>query len=226
MPCQHLGLIMDGNRRWARARGLSVADGYRAGAKALFPLLSLCVEQKIPYVSVFALSTDNVRLRSKGELQAIGEQVLFFLSNLQGRSVAVRFTGDVLAFSADFCAKSQELIDIINAECSPDATLLNICLNYGGKEELLLAAQKLRCENTGKLSVEDFENALQSRGLPALDAVVRTGGKRRLSNFMIYSAAYAELFFSDKLWPDFSESDLLSILLEYDSRQRTFGGNA
>lgn len=223
MAVRHVGIIMDGNRRWARLHEVGAEAGYAAGATTLASILARCIASDVEVVSVFALSTENVARRSPDELSAVIGVISDFLKNGGARGARVRFCGETDVFGADFqnlCAKAA--VEADSAEHF--FTTLNICLNYGGQEEVFLAAKSL-FESGLPFSPDNYRKALQSGDLPPLDLIIRTGGEKRLSNFLLYSSAYAELFFSDKLWPDFTPDDLTSVLDGFAARKRNFGGN-
>jgi len=217
---RHIGFIMDGNRRWAKARGLSHEAGHYEGVEALKRVVRACSELKVEYVSVFAFSTENWK-RTKREVDAIFELVEKF-SKTPPEEIRLKFSGSIDKLP-------QKIVDAVRfAEektKNNGGLLLNICLNYGGRDEIVNAVNKILDKKLSRVGEKTLEKYLDTYPLPPLDAVVRTGGEMRLSNFMLYSAAYAELFFIDTLWPDITEKDILSVYEKYLSRQRKFGGD-
>ncbi len=213
---RHIAFVMDGNGRWAQARGLERAEGYKHGLEALMRVVNRLEQLKVETVSVFAFSTENVA-RPSEEKAAIFEQVIKFNKTYRG-TLRVLYVGDIDSLDED-AAESVEEIERRTA--TNRGTTLNIALNYGARADIAHAA-KLAAD-VGIFTDEEFENSLAFAGAPPLDALVRTGGEKRLSNFMLYEAAYAELFFLDKLWPDMGADDVDDLMKEYALRVRKFG---
>jgi undecaprenyl diphosphate synthase len=231
---RHLGVIMDGNRRWARSHKFqSVIEGHRIGTRRFIDLCEWCMDEKISYVTVFAFSTENWK-RSNEEVQGIFNLMEEFFHNeidtCIEKGVRLRILGDRLGLSE----KSQKIIE--NAELrTKDCGKLNaqIAINYGGHDELLRAVKKLYHEKHGDsaffeaISEKDFENYLDTNGLPFpnMDLVIRTGadGRKRTSGFFIWQVAYAELYFLDTLWPDFSKDDFVKAVNWYKEVIRNMG---
>ncbi len=225
----HIGIIMDGNGRWASKRGLPRFAGHKAGADTFKRIARYCNKIGIKYLTVYAFSTENWK-RPQKEVDAIIELLRNYLrdaENYKKENIRVRFLGDVSVFDREIQTKIAE-----SQAGSKDFTglNLNIAINYGGKDELVHAA-KLLAEETaaGKLSPEDIDEAalearLYTAGQPNVDLVIRPSGEYRLSNFMIWQTAYAEFVFMNVLWPDFSEKHLDEALREYANRCRRFGG--
>lgn len=216
MTPKHIGFIMDGNGRWAVAHGMPRSDGYAYGLIALRKVLDRCAERGVEAVSVYAFSTENWQ-RPSAEIQAIGDAVRKFNLNYDG-NYRISYMGDIAALD-DKLAHSIELIEQRTRDNS--GMWLNIAFNYGGRADIIHACE--RAYNHGEFVEDTFEKNLSSSHLPSLDLVVRTGGEMRLSNFMLYESAYAELMFLDKLWPDMNEADVDKILDEFEHRVRKFG---
>ena len=225
----HIGIIMDGNGRWASKRGLPRFAGHKAGADTFKRIARYCNKIGIKYLTVYAFSTENWK-RPQKEVAAIIELLRNYLrdaENYKKENIRVRFLGDVSVFDREIQTKIAES----QAESKDFTGLnLNIAINYGGKDELVHAA-KLLAEETaaGQLSPEDIDEAalearLYTAGQPNVYLVIRPSGEYRLSNFMIWQAAYAEFVFMNVLWPDFSEKHLDEALREYANRCRRFGG--
>lgn len=214
---KHIAFIMDGNGRWAEARGLPRTEGYKHGLEALMRVIGRLDERGVQAVSVYAFSTENLAKRPKAETDAVLEQVVKFNNTYFG-PLRVLYMGDVDALD-DEVYDSVENVERRTAK-NGGATL-NIALNYGGQADILHAA-KLAADK-GMFTDEAFEASLSSAGLPKPDMIVRTGGEKRLSNFMLYEAAYAELLFLDKLWPDMTAEDADFVLEEFAKRVRKFG---
>ena len=222
----HLGIIMDGNGRWATSRGLPRSLGHKEGAKTLKKLLLYIYEKKIPYVSIYAFSTENFK-RDKEEVDYLMNLfVTLFqreLSFLKEKEIKVVFSGrkeplpiKVLTAMEDLAKETEE----------GKKGVLNICLNYGGQYELVDAIKKIISKSIPleEITKETLEKNLY-QDLPPLDFVIRTSGEKRNSNFMIYQGAYAEYYYPDTLFPDFDENDFDLAILEYNKRNRRFGGN-
>lgn len=212
----HIGFIMDGNGRWATERGLSRADGYPAGLLALRRVFKRCKERGIDAVSVYAFSTENWA-RPEAEKESIFKVVDTFNRTYEG-DAKITYSGNI-ATLPDYLEDS--ICQIEDRTKDNKGTILNICFNYGGREDLLHAAEI--CFSHGNFSKENFERALASSHLPPVDCIVRTGGEMRLSNFMLYESAYAELIFLVKNWPDMDETDVDKIIDLFEKRNRTFG---
>lgn len=223
----HVALVMDGNRRWAEHHGLTPAEGYHAGTRALRCLIGTALAAGVPYLTVYALSTENLQ-RDPAELTGL----LGVLATGFARHRAELEALGVRLHTAGFL---QRLPDSLRAELpaadpSGDAALtLTVCVGYGGRAEILAAAQAMaRDVADGHLDPvaadeRTFARYLHRPELPDVDLVIRTAGEQRLSNFLLWQTAYAELVFSDKLWPDFGETDFREALAAFAGRTRRFG---
>ena len=216
MTPKHIGFIMDGNGRWAEAHGMPRVEGYKAGLETLLRVASECAKCGVEVISVYAFSTEN-NARPREEIAAIFDVVTKFNKAYDG-DFKVIYMGDVDSLP-DEVAQSVRLVEYNTAD--NEGMTLNICLNYGARDDIIHAA-KLAYDH-GDYTLDTFESNLSSGTLPPLDAIVRTGGEKRLSNFMLYEAAYSELFFLDKLWCDMTEQDVDAILSEFECRNRKFG---
>lgn len=213
---RHIGYIMDGNGRWAESRGLPRSAGYAEGLKAMLRVLARTEERGVAAASVYAFSSENFA-RPSEEISAVLRTVASWNCSYDG-GWKVTYMGERDLFPDNVVKSIREV-----EERTRDNTglRLNIALGYGGRRDILLAAQK--AAKKGVLTQSSLENELSSAGLPPLDAVVRSGGEKRLSGFMLYEAAYAELLFTDKLWPDMTAEDVDALLAEFASRTRKFG---
>ncbi|MEM5766219.1 MAG: polyprenyl diphosphate synthase [Candidatus Aenigmatarchaeota archaeon] len=225
----HLGVILDGNRRWARLHGLHPWEGHKHGAKKFEEFLKWCVELGIPQVSAYVLSTENLD-RPKKELKEIFKLFYKYLEEWEKKNgsfldkyqVRVRFVGDLERLPARLVKLMGE---IMQKTAKYQKRALNIMVAYGGKFELIQAIKKI-VENIIKLGrIEITEKDIEANLLVPvpLDLVIRTGGFSRLSNFMLVQAAYAEIYTTKTLWPDFSKKDLIKAIKWYSSVQRNFG---
>jgi len=226
----HIGIIMDGNGRWAQKRSLPRQAGHRRGAQTFREITRYCEKIGIKYLTVYAFSTENWR-RPKPEVDGLmklfKEYLEESLTDFRNENIRTRFIGDISALSPDIRELMREA-----EELTKDKTglCLNIAINYGGREELANAAKRIaRDVAEGRLSVdeiteEQFEKYLYTAGQPDPDLILRPSGEYRTSNFLLWQSAYAEYVFMDVLWPDFKPDDLDRALHEYAKRNRRFGG--
>ena len=219
----HIAFIMDGNGRWAKKRGLAREFGHKAGAKVFREVCSYCHEKGFRAVTVYAFSTENWK-RPEREVNAIMGLLEEYLDELtrQAEKLAgrIRFIGDVSVLTKVLQEK------IAYAETlNPDATFtVNVALNYGGRAELVHAFHKLTAAGKTEITEEDISGALYTAESGDPDMIVRTGGDLRISNFLLWQAAYAELYFCDKLWPDLTSEDIDEAIRVFYSRKRRYGG--
>ena len=221
---------MDGNGRWAKRRGLPRTAGHKVGAEVFRTIATYCKDLGIDYLTVYAFSTENWK-RPKDEVDTImrllKRYLLEAIDTMARDNIRLRFLGDLTELP-------QELQDLAARTNAISATLdgfqANICLNYGGRDEILRAARQFARECAAgertpeQLDTALFERHLFSAGLPDPDLIIRPGGEKRVSNFLLWQCAYAEFIFTDTLWPDFKKEDLDAALLEYQHRQRRYGG--
>jgi len=222
---QHIVLFPDGNRRWARQKGLQTLEGHKQGYNNLLDFSEWCRDRGVKTLTAFGFSTENWN-RAKEEvdyLMKILESCL--LDNLdkynkEGTRVRVIGQRDRLPQSLQEAIKKTEELTKDNPNL-----FLNLAISYGGKWDILNAVKKIVEENipADKIDEKIFEDHLSTAGLPAPDFIIRAGGEMRMSNFVLWQAAYSELYFSPKLWPDFTEEDLDTALTEFDRRSRRFG---
>jgi undecaprenyl diphosphate synthase len=222
----HLGLILDGNRRWARSNGLPTFEGHRRGYGSLKNIAKAAFKRGVKYVSAFVFSTENWE-RTKSEvnyLMALMYKLITSeLEELNQENIRVVWLGRTQRLS-------QKLIDAIkNAEAATAKNtggVLCFCFNYGGHLELVDAVRKIvndKITDENKITKELLDNSVYAPGVPPVDLVIRTSGEQRLSGFMLWRIAYAEIYFVDKFWPDFTEKDLAQALTFYGDRERRFG---
>lgn len=226
----HLALIMDGNGRWATDKGLPRGDGHEAGAKALLRAIDAVEKFDIEYTTFFAFSTDNQK-RHKQEVGNILGIIAYFLHNYVAKIIAER--GYRVRFIGEMRLLPEALLNIINsmntAALNNKGKMLIFAIGYGGDAEIAAAINKLirirnrRLDDT-PVTAEEIKSQLYTVNIPDPDIVLRYGGYKRLSNFMPLQTAYSELFFTEKLWPDFDESDVAGVLREYKEIKRNFGG--
>ena len=225
----HLAIIMDGNGRWAQRRGRPRSFGHRAGRDALKATVRRCAELEIPWLTVFAFSSENwsrpqseVRLLMDLLRRALSQEV----SELHENRIRIRFIGDLTAFSPEM----RHLM--ADAECLTAANtrmMLNVAVNYGGRWDLVQAIKQISQDvRHGRVEIPDIDesclqNYLSLVDMPSPDLLIRTGGEKRLSNFMLWELAYTELVFTDTLWPAFNADDLDDAIAEFQKRERRFG---
>jgi len=218
-----VGVILDGNRRWAKEQGLSSYEGHKEGFENLKRLAEWAKEEGVPHLAVYIFSTENWK-RTKEEvgylMNMMRTQLKKQFTELKGEDVAVHFVGDLTLFDADI----QELIREMH-EANPKNPKRHLWLaaSYGGRAEIVSAVNTLLESGAQKVTEEDFERVLWTSGMPDPDIIIRTGGDKRLSNFLTWASVYSELFFVDTFWPAFSREQFLGILKEYDERKRNFG---
>jgi undecaprenyl diphosphate synthase len=218
-----VAIVMDGNSRWAASRGLSVAEGHRAGSRALRPVVETAIDLGIESLAVYAFSTENWT-RPAEEVQALmdifGETIDRELADLAKEGVRTRFVGRRDRAPEWLQTKMAELERATESE---SRLKLWIAFDYGGRAEIVEAARRLAASGE-PVDEESFARNLYEPQMPDPDVVVRTSGEVRVSNFLLWQLAYAELVFTDKLWPDFGPDDLRAAVAEYARRRRRFGG--
>ena len=209
---------MDGNRRWAKKRNLLVKEGHKKGVLALKKIVKYAGEIGVKYLTVYAFSTEN-KLRSKIEITALyklfEESLEEELPGLDKKNVFLKFIGDLGGLPKSLQVKTQNAENKLK---NNSGLKLAIALNYGSRQEIVKAAK-----DASRISERSIKNNLYTASLPDLDLLIRTGGEKRLSNFLLWQAAYSELYFTKILWPDFKKSDLDKAILDYNKRQRRFG---
>jgi len=226
----HLGVIMDGNGRWAKARGKRRTEGHIEGVKSLRNLVEMCINYGVGHLTVFSFSSENWT-RPKDEISFIFDLLRRFvasdLQRLIRNNVKVRIIGQREGLEASLV----RLIDDVELKTAHNTGLvLVVAFNYGGKAELAEATRRIAREvAAGRLQPEDIteatiEAALYTAGLPDPDLIIRTSGEQRISNFLLWQAAYSELVFVDENWPDFNEASFVRVLEAYSLRDRRFGG--
>ncbi len=227
---KHIAFIMDGNGRWAKRRGLPRSMGHREGCKRIKEIALLCLDYNIQVMSLYCFSTENWK-RPKEEIDYLFKLLeQFFKSDideLNAKGVKIRTLGDLTPLpekTKDAIKQAKEVTKNNNK------FILNICLNYGGKDEIVRASKDLVLAiKNNKIDVNDineetFNSFMESSELPPIDCMVRTSGEQRISNYMLWELAYAELVFVPEHWPDFKEESLKNVLKIYASRDRRFGG--
>lgn len=229
---QHVAIIMDGNNRWARARGLPVKSGHRYGAQAAREIVNSCVSRGIPYLTLFAFSSENW-LRPAREVQGLMALFLSVLKRseikqLHKINVRLRFIGN----RSDFSRKLQETMQEVEVlTANNTGTTVLVAVDYGGRWDLANACRNLALEvesgnlESSQIDIELLHKYTSLGAYPDPDLCIRTGGEHRISNFLLWQFAYTELYFSDCFWPDFDDHEFSLALADFASRQRRFGGH-
>ena len=227
---RHVAIIMDGNGRWASGRGLPRVAGHRAGAEAVRKTLRAAVKAGVEVVTLYAFSSENWR-RSEEEISDLKGLLGFYLdrelAELDRQGVQLRLIGDHRPFGTELVERLERAVERTSKN---RRLILVIALNYGARSEIAAATRVLAGRvKSGELDPTDIDEAMldaemSTSGWPPLDLLIRTSGEKRLSNFLLWQAAYAELLFTDTLWPDFNEEAFQAALDEYAGRQRRFGG--
>ncbi len=223
----HIGVIMDGNGRWAKKRGLPRSAGHSVGAETLKKIVTECNNMGIKYITVYAFSTENWK-RPKEEVDFLMNLLLDYLrdaeNSLAGENVVIKAIGSREELTEEI---RQQIVKTENFTKDNTGIVMNIALNYGSREEIVNAVNQIISEKKGtgeKVTAEDIQNKLYTKNQPDPDLIIRTSGEERLSNFMLWQAAYSEFWFTKKLWPDFSKADLYEAIIDFQNRGRRFGG--
>ena len=220
----HVAIIMDGNGRWAKKRGLPRTAGHRAGAETFRTRAKYCKDLGMDFFTVYAFSTENWKRPEEevGAIMGLLEKYLIdSVNEMEEDRIRLQFFGDTTVLSP----RLQELIAHTDeiARRLPGCFQANVCLNYGGRDEIVRAAAKLAASGED-WTEENLSRHLDSRDVPDPELIIRTGGECRISNFLLWQSAYAELYFTDTYWPDFTEADMDEALRQFALRQRRFGG--
>lgn len=220
---KHVAVIMDGNRRWAKMHDMATIEGHRKGVDTLIRIVEEANRIGIKYLTFYALSSENFQNRSKVEvrelLKLMEEGIRRHMPRLRKEGVRLNVFGNLetLPISTRFVIKQ-----VIKQLAGGKEAVVNVAINYGGRDEIIKAAQSLQDKKL-KITREGFEKALYTADIPDPDIIIRTGGQKRLSNFLIWQAAYSELYFTDTLWPDFGVRRFKKALDDFNQRKRNFG---
>ena len=220
---RHIAFIMDGNGRWAKKRGMPREYGHKFGAQAFKKVMEHCCRRDIEATTFYVFSTENWN-RPKNEVDSIMNLLSDYLDDCEKQlskyDIRFVFLGDKSVFTD----KLRRKMEYIESSSAKNKYIVNLALNYGGRDELVTACNKLIKSGKQVVTEDDVTSSLYTAASPELDLIVRTGGDMRLSNFLLWQAAYAELYFTDKLWPDFSEEDVDLAIDDFNNRKRRFGG--
>lgn len=226
---KHIAVIMDGNGRWAKAKGLKRTDGHRQGAESLRTIMKACQEHGVKYLTVYAFSSENWN-RPEEEVGELMRLLVFYLQGevktLKENNIRLKIIGDLPRLSPNV-QKQIEKAEEATAGCN--AFQLTVCLSYGARQEMVHAIRAIAEDvAAGKIKPDAIDEAmleakLYTQDLPAPDLLIRTGGEHRLSNFLLWQSAYTELYFTDTLWPDFSTQHLVEACEDFAKRERRYG---
>jgi len=227
---EHIGIIMDGNGRWAKERGLPRSAGHRQGAKTLEKLTRFAGDIGIRYITYYAFSTENWKRPTK-EVESLMKLMIMYLDDyerlLGGEDIRIRIIGKREGLSQEILEK----IEIVeNATKNNSKITMNIAINYGGREDILNAVKKIASKvekgeiSSEDITEEDIQNNLYTHYMPDPDLIIRPSGELRLSNFLMWQSAYSEFWFSDINWPDFTKDDFLKAISDFQKRNRRYGG--
>lgn len=229
--CKHIAIIMDGNGRWAKKRGMPRTFGHKKGAENVVNITRAMKESGVKYLTLYAFSTENWQ-RSQDEVSALMQLLRDYLDKefkeIMENNVRIVFIGERDMLAEDI----QQKIKTVEAESAGNTDLtLCIALSYGSRQEILCAAKKamtLALEkkiSPNDLSVEMFSSLLYTKDIPNPDILIRTSGEQRISNYLLWQLAYTELFFTNTMWPDFGKDELLDIIEKFNTRERRYGKN-
>ncbi|ADD02462.1 undecaprenyl diphosphate synthase [Thermoanaerobacter mathranii subsp. mathranii str. A3] len=226
----HIGIIMDGNGRWAQKRGMMRFYGHKAGVNAVREVVKACRELGIKYLTLYAFSTENWK-RPKEEVNFLMDLLVEYLSKevdeLNKNNVLINFIGDISVLPQGCKTEIERAQNITKNNFG---LVLNIALNYGGRDEIVKAVKKICTKVLNKeltiegITEQTISDNLYTKNQPDPDLIIRTSGEKRLSNFLLWQSAYSEFWFTEVLWPDFKKEHLIKAILYYQTRQRRFGG--
>jgi len=223
---RHVGIIMDGNGRWARQRNISRSEGHKAGADVIEPLMDCAIELGIKAVSLYAFSVENW-IRPVSEIRGLWDLLEYFFSSkldsIKEKKIQIKHSGSLSKLPP---STRKTITKAVEETSGNRGLILNFCVNYGGRQEIVKAVNEWSSKaGTGeKITEKKLEKYLFTSEMPELDLVIRTSGEYRISNFLLWQLAYAELVFTDVLWPEFKPEDLYSAVAEYQKRERRYGG--
>ena len=225
----HIAIIMDGNGRWAKSRGLPRTAGHKKGADSLRNILNACRESGVQFLTIYAFSSENWK-RPSDEISDLMQLLKLYLhqelDTLHENNVRLRFIGDLSQLDSDIRANIRDATEMTSRNHTFNLT---VALSYGSRQEIVRTVRKLTADiQSGKIKPEDISEetitrALDTADLPEPDLLIRTGGEQRLSNFLLWQSAYTELYFTDVLWPDFDKAHFLQALDDYAKRERRYG---
>jgi undecaprenyl diphosphate synthase len=220
----HVAIIMDGNGRWARERRLPRIFGHRAGMSSVKKVIELAVKIKLKCLSLYAFSTENW-VRPEKEIKGLFNLLRHYLKkerkNILKNNIKLKVSGDLTKLPKDL---QRSLAELMKESDSNTGLVLNLCINYGARQEIVNAVNKIISSKEKNVSIENFNKYLYLPEFPEVDLLIRTSGEMRISNFMLWQCAYAEFYFTKTFWPDFREEEFYKAILEFQKRERRFGG--
>jgi undecaprenyl diphosphate synthase len=220
---KHIAIIMDGNGRWAKERGLPRAEGHRRGSETIETIVETCREIGVRYLTLYAFSEENWS-RPEGEVKALMKLLHSYLISKKQKMIneGIRFNviGDTKLLSQEL---QQEIANTKEATGRGDKMTLTVALSYGSRQEICRAVNKIRSDKNEEITVEKVSAMLDTADIPDPDLLIRTSGEYRISNFLLWQLAYAELYFTEVLWPDFNKDEIVKAIEEYQRRERRFG---
>jgi undecaprenyl diphosphate synthase len=220
---RHIAIIMDGNGRWAKKQGLPRSAGHVSGAESFRRAARHCRERGVEYLTVYAFSTENWKRPAEevsGIMRLLKKYLLEAIADMEKENTRLCFFGDLSPLSPELRQLCQDCMERSKGYTGGQ---VNICLNYGGRDEIVRAAKRWAAEGCPELTEEKFGDYLWSAGVPDPDLLIRPGGEMRISNYLLWQLAYAEMYFTDVLWPDFDEAELDKAIQAYQDRDRRFG---
>lgn len=223
---RHVGIIMDGNGRWAKQRNIPRSEGHKAGADVIEPIMDCAIELGIKAISLYAFSVENW-IRPVSEIKGLWDLLEYFfstkLNTIKEKKIQIRHSGSLSKLPP---STRNTIRKAVEETAVNKGLILNFCVDYGGRQEIVRAANEWlsKAGTHEKLTEKKLEKHLYTAGMPELDLVIRTSGEYRISNFLLWQLAYAELVFIDKLWPEFKPEDLVNAVTEYQKRERRYGG--
>jgi len=219
----HVAIIMDGNGRWGLKKRNSRNYGHLKGIKSVERVIKSSVKQKIPYLTLYTFSTENWK-RPKNEINFLFNLIRNSLKKNLKKIIKQGIRINIIGKKEGLPNDISKIVKLIEKKTNQNnRIILNLALNYGSKEEIITACKKIISDKNQKISIENFEKKLYTKNIPDPDIMIRTGGNKRLSNFLLWQLAYTEIFFVNKLWPDFSENDFNNIIKRFNKIKRNFG---
>ena len=219
----HIAIIMDGNGRWGLKRKKSRNYGHLKGIKTVETVIKSSLIKKIPYLTLYTFSTENWK-RPETEINFLFDLIRKSLKKKINKIIKQGIRVNIIGKKKELPHDIKKIIKLIEKKTIKNKKItLNLALNYGSKEEIINAFSNLVSKKKGKININNFEQELYTRNIPDPEILIRTGGAKRLSNFLLWQLAYTEIFFIDKLWPDFNENDFNKIVIKYNKIKRNFG---
>ena len=219
----HIAIIMDGNGRWGLKKKKSRNYGHLKGIKTVETVIKSSLIKKIPYLTLFTFSTENWK-RPEGEINFLFDLIRKSLKKKINKIIKQGIRVNIIGKKKELPQDIKKIIKLIEKKTIKNKKItLNLALNYGSKEEIINAFSNLVSKKKGKININNFEQELYTHNIPDPEILIRTGGAKRLSNFLLWQLAYTEIFFIDKLWPDFNENDFNKIVIKYNKIKRNFG---